>query len=70
VLHFEFFDSDGKMISRKNTTVVEDELEDGETEEFSVQTPSPARAVVFRVEAEDAQGRYLRLEQNGPYPIR
>lgn len=70
VLHFEFFDPDGKMISRKNTTVVEDELEDGETEEFSVQTPSPARAVVFRVEAEDSQGRYLRLEQKGPYPIR
>lgn len=70
VLHFEFFDPDGKMISRKNTTVVEDELEDGETEEFSVQTPSPARAVVIRVEAEDSQGRYLRLEQKGPYPIR
>jgi hypothetical protein len=69
VLYFEFLDSDGRMITRKSITVIDDELEDGETEEFMAQTPNPPRAIRIRLDAEDSQGRYLRVDRPGPYPI-
>ncbi|MBM3811977.1 MAG: hypothetical protein FJW20_10130 [Acidimicrobiia bacterium] len=69
VLFFEFLESDGKMISRKNTLVTSNPMAPGDDTEFITQTPDQARAVHIRVEAEDKDGRYLRVDKPGPYAI-
>ena len=69
VLFFEFLEPGGRMITRKYITAIENELGPEEEGGFDAQTQSPPKAVNLRVEAEDTQGRYLRLEQAGPFPI-
>jgi hypothetical protein len=69
VVFFEFLESDGKMITRKNTMVTNASVEPGEEEEFLTQTVDPVRAVHVRLDAEDKDGRYLRVDKPGPYAI-
>jgi len=69
VMFFEFLESDGKMITRKNTMVTDTSLGPGDEEEFLTQTVYPVRAVHVRLDAEDKDGRYLRVDKPGPYAI-
>ena len=69
VLFFEFLEPSGRMIQRKNTQVTENLVEPGEEGEFTAQTTDPVRAVQVRLDAEDKEGRYLRVDKPGPYTI-
>ncbi|MBK5291272.1 MAG: hypothetical protein JJE04_06315 [Acidobacteriia bacterium] len=69
VLFFEFLEGDGKMITRKTTIVTDTPMAPGQESGFEVQTVDPVRAVQVRVDAEDKDGRYLRLDNPGPFDI-
>jgi hypothetical protein len=69
VVFFSFLDADGHTITRKKTQVGAGTLEPGDEGEFLGQTPDPVRAVQIRLEAEDKDGRVLRVDKPGPYDI-
>ncbi len=69
IVLFEFHSTDGRMISRKQTTVAEDSFDPGQEGEFRTETPDPVRAVRVLVICEDREGRYLRVDKPGPFPI-
>ncbi len=69
VIFFEFLQFDGRMISRMTTHVSEDVMNPGEEGEFTTQTPDQVRAVHVRLDAEDTQGRYLKVDKPGPHVI-
>jgi len=69
VFFFEFLQFDGRMISRMTTSVSEDVMNPGEEGEFTTQTPDQVRAVHVRLDAEDTQGRYLKVDKPGPHVI-
>lgn len=69
VIFFEFLQFDGRMISRMTTQVSEDVMGPGEEGEFTTQTPDQVRAVHVRLDAEDTQGRYLKVDKPGPHVI-
>ncbi|MBS0278010.1 MAG: hypothetical protein JSR81_10335 [Proteobacteria bacterium] len=68
-LYLEFLDPSGQMILKTTAQVTEDEVAPGDDSEFGSQTPDPPRAVSARLEAEDTQGRYLKLDKPGPHVI-
>jgi hypothetical protein len=41
----------------------------GEEQFFEAQTVDPVRAVHIRLDAEDKEGRYLKVDKRGPYAI-
>jgi hypothetical protein len=65
VLFFEFFEPSGKMIVRKTIAVTESRVETGEDASFQAQTPDIVRAVEYRIEAEEKDGRYLTVDKPG-----
>jgi hypothetical protein len=69
VLFFAFLEGDGHTITRKKIQAGAGTLEPGEETEFLGQTPDPVRAVQIRLEAEDKDGRVLRVDKPGPYDI-
>lgn len=69
VFFFEFLQFDGRMISRMTTSISEDVLNPGDEGEFTTQTPDQVRAVHVRLDAEDTQGRYLKVDKPGPHVI-
>lgn len=69
VLFFEFLESDGKMISRMIADVTKEVVPPGEDSAFETQTKDQSRAVSVRVDAEDAEGRYFRVDRPGPHEI-
>lgn len=69
VVFFEFLEPGGRMISRMHTEVGEGALAVDEEGTFEGQTPDQVRAVWVRLEVEDKDGRYLRLNNPGPYTI-
>lgn len=69
VLFFEFLESDGKMISRMIADVTKEVVPPGGDSGFETQTKDQSRAVSVRVDAEDVDGRYFRVDRPGPYEI-
>lgn len=69
VVFFEFLEPGGQMISRMTTQVTDEEMKPGDEGEFLTQTPDPVRAVHIRLDAEDTQGRYLKVDKPGPHVI-
>jgi hypothetical protein len=69
ILFFEFFEPGGKMIVRKTIAVTESRVEPGEDASFEAQTPDIVRAVEYKLDAEDKDGRYLTLDKPGPNVI-
>ena len=69
VLFFEFLESDNKMISRMIAEVTKDTIAPGGDEPFETQTKDQSRAVSVRVDAEDIDGRYFKLDKTGPFEI-
>ncbi len=68
-LFFHFLAPGGATISRQQTRVAENPMEPGEEGSFHAQSVDPVRAVHIRLEAEDQDGRYLRVDKPGPYTI-
>jgi hypothetical protein len=66
---FEILDSDNNVLTRQQGPVEEPVLEPGAESAFQMQIQYHARAVRFRVLAEDGSGRELRLGNAGPFPI-
>jgi hypothetical protein len=69
VLFFEFFEPSGKMIVRKTIAVTESLVEPGEEASFEAQTPDIVRAVGYKIDAEEKDGRYLTIDKPGPNVI-
>ena len=69
VLFFEFLAPGGAMLSRQRTQIAEESMDPAEEAPFHVQTVHVARAVHIRLEAEDGEGRPLRIDKPGPYVI-
>jgi hypothetical protein len=69
VLFFEFFEPGGKMIVRKTIAVTESPVEPGDEASFEAQTPDIVRAVEYKVDAEEKDGRYLTMDKPGPHVI-
>jgi hypothetical protein len=66
---FEVLDSDGKVLTRQQGPIDEPVLEAGDEAALQMQMHYHARAVNFRVLAEDGSGRELRLANAGPFAI-
>lgn len=68
-LVIDFLDSDRQLLTSKRGVVSEDPLERGDEPEFHLRVAGPARAVYFRIRAEETEGRDLRVENEGPFAI-
>jgi hypothetical protein len=69
ILFFEFLESDQKMISRMIAEVTKDAIPPGEDASFETQTKDQSRAVSVRLDVEDRDGRYFKLDKPGPHDI-
>ena len=58
-----------QVITTKRGTLEEPMLDPGEEAEFHAQMEDPPKATEFRINFEDGNGKYLRVEKTGPFPI-
>jgi hypothetical protein len=58
-----------QVITTKRGAIQEPVLDPGEEAEFHAQIEDPSRATEFHINFEDGNGRYLRGEKTGPFPI-
>jgi hypothetical protein len=68
-LLFDFMAPRSQVITTKRGVIEEGTLEPGREVEFQVQLDDHARAVQFRIHAEDRDARELRVARNGPFVI-
>ncbi|MCS7026348.1 MAG: hypothetical protein NZV14_16235 [Bryobacteraceae bacterium] len=68
-LVIDFLGSDKQLLQTKRGPVESEYLEPGEETEFHLRVADPVRAVLYSVRAEDGDGRDLRVEKAGPFPI-
>jgi hypothetical protein len=69
ILLFDFMAPGNQVVVTKKIALDVGTLGEGDTAEFHVRVTAPPRSVHFRVNAEDAAGRELRVAKNGPHPI-
>ncbi|MBC7924680.1 MAG: hypothetical protein H7039_03400 [Bryobacteraceae bacterium] len=69
IVYYEVLDSDKKVLTRQQGSLDEAELEPGKEAAFSAQMQSHARAVYYRFEVTDGNGRELRGVNTGPFPL-
>jgi len=65
----DFLGSDKQLLETKRGPVDTELLEPGEETEFHLRVSDPVRAVLYTIRAEDGDGRDLRVEKAGPFPI-
>lgn len=65
----DFLGSDKQLLQTKRGPVDSELLEPGEETEFHLRVSDPVRAVMYTIRAEDGEGRDLRVEKAGPFPI-
>jgi len=69
-LILDFVASDHKqVITTKRGGIDAEMLDPGEEAEFHAQLEDQVRATEFQVNFEDGNGKYLRTEKTGPFPI-
>jgi hypothetical protein len=68
-LQFDFFDSDGTLLTTQKATIDEPSLEPGQEAAFHMELNNPARAVKFQISATGAGDRDLRVGKPGPFAI-
>jgi len=69
-LILDFVASDHKqVITTKRGGIDAEMLDPGEEAEFHAQLEDQVRATEFQVNFEDGNGKYLRAEKTGPFPI-
>jgi hypothetical protein len=69
LLLIDFLSSDNVLLTTKKGPVEAELLQPGEEAEFRLEVGDPVRSVRFRVNAENSEGRDLRVENNGPFVI-
>lgn len=69
VLIFDFLAPGRQVITSKRGNLEVDKLAPGEEADFHVYVAEPARAVEVRVQAEESNGRELKVIRAGPHPI-
>ncbi|HWB98032.1 MAG TPA: hypothetical protein VG672_15065 [Bryobacteraceae bacterium] len=68
-LAFDFLDSGGILLTTQKSAIEEDVLEPGKVVMFHFDVDAPPRAIKFRVNAFDGDGRELRVGGAGPFVI-
>lgn len=68
-LLIDFLGSDKQLLQTKRGEVDSELLSPGEESEFHLRVSDPVRAVLYSIRAEDGDGRELRIEKSGPFPI-
>lgn len=68
-LLIDFLGTDRQVLTTKRGPLDAEQLEAGEEAEFRMRVADPIRAVSFTLRAEDGDGRELRVERAGPFPI-
>lgn len=68
-LLIDFLGSDHQLLQSKRGEVDDGVLQKGEEAEFHLRVTDPTRAVEYTLRAEEGDGRELRVDKAGPYPI-
>lgn len=68
-LFVDFLGTDKQLLQTKRGEVDEEMLQPGDEAEFHMRVVDPVRAVLYSIRAEDGDGRDLRLDKAGPFPI-
>jgi hypothetical protein len=58
-----------QVITTKRGGIEAEMLDPGEEADFRAQIEDPSRATEFQMSFEDGNGKYLRAEKTGPFPI-
>jgi hypothetical protein len=58
-----------QVITTKRGGIEAEMLNPGEEADFRAQIEDPSRATEFQMSFEDGNGKYLRAEKTGPFPI-
>jgi hypothetical protein len=58
-----------QVITTKRGRIEAEMLDPGEEADFRAQIEDPSRATEFLINFEDGNGKYLRAEKTGPFPI-
>jgi hypothetical protein len=58
-----------QVITTKRGRIEAEMLDPGEEADFHAQIEDPSRATEFLINFEDGNGKYLRAEKTGPFPI-
>jgi hypothetical protein len=58
-----------QVITTKRGRIEAEMLDPGEEADFHAQIEDPSRATEFQINFEDGNGKYLRAEKTGPFPI-
>ena len=69
ILLIDFFSSDKVLLTTKKGPVESELVESNGESDFRLEVSDQGRAITIRVNAEDANGRDLRVEKGGPYVI-
>lgn len=69
VLLFDFMTTGRRVITTQRGAVEPEVLEPGQEVEFRVEMKDAVRAVEFRIQAEEIDGRELKVSRGGPFPI-
>jgi hypothetical protein len=69
VLIFDFLAPGRQVVTSKRGALEAERLGPGETAEFHAYVPAPPRAVEIRIQAEEGNGRELKVVKPGPYVI-
>ena len=69
ILLIDFLSSDKVLLTTKKGPVESELIEPGGESDFRLEVGDQGRAITLRVNAEDSNGRDLRVEKAGPYVI-
>jgi len=65
----DFHGTGKQLLESKRGPVDSERLDPGDETEFHLRVADPIRAVGFTLRAEEGDGRDLRIENSGPFPI-
>jgi len=68
-LLIDFLGTGKQLLQTKRGPIDAEALDPDQEAEFHLRVADPIRAVYFSVRAEDGDGRDLRLDREGPFPI-
>lgn len=68
-LFVDFLGTDKQLLQTKRGAVDEEVLQPGDETEFHLRVSDPVRAVLYSLRVEDGDGREVRIDKSGPFPI-
>lgn len=69
ILIIDFLGPNKELLTTWRGPIESELLKPGEEAEFALQVKAPQKAVSIRFNASDADGRDLRMDNSGPFPI-